>query len=321
VRIAFNFHGVGVGNNGGTRTVLKSAMMLAQMGQEVQIWSDGPSQFDWFVPEGVDYIEGRLEDMEPVDALIATGQSSARSTAAFAGKKVGAYWVRGFETWSASVEELAETYSLGLRVMANSSRLIRKIKEVSGVEASMVRPGLEVDFFTRTCVPGHKLGALYSPKSMKRACDVAKVFETVKRISGASTVLMSAYDVPEGFPADEIVMNPSEDEKRDMYRSVGVWYAPTDNDGLHIPPMEAGLCGAALVAHGVSEAGMEDYAIPGDTALTYPTGDLETASLQACRLLSDENLRSYMSRSLGNLLIEEIGSRRDNMARMVEVLS
>jgi len=321
MKIAFNFHGVGVGNNGGTRTVLKSAMTLAKMGHDIEIWSDGPNCFDWFELEGVRYCQGKMSDMGHVDALIATGQASADSTSEYDDKEVGAYWVRGYETWSASEEELARTYSLGLRMMANSVRLVDKIKEVSGVEASLVRPGLETDFFTMGDSYGVKLGALYSPKAMKRARDVAYVFRKVKEITGVSTVLMSAYDVPSWFSCDEVVKNPSEEEKREMYRSVAVWYAPTDNDGLHLPPMESGLCGAALVAHGIPESGMLDYARHGDTALLYDTGNLGDAVTQVIALLDNDKLRWDLSISLRDVLKDEIGSREYNMEKMVKALS
>jgi glycosyltransferase involved in cell wall biosynthesis len=132
-----------------------------------------------------------------------------------------------------------------------------------------------------------------------------------------STWLMSNERVPAGFPCDRVFLRPTEKVKRDMYRGIHVWFAPTDNEGLHVPPMEAGLCGCALVAHGIPEAGMGDYAVDGKTALCYPRCDRKAAFEGVRRLAADANLREAMGAELRKWVVENIGTRRQNMERMV----
>ena len=117
------------------------------------------------------------------------------------------------------------------------------------------------------------------------------------------------------------ISSPSSDALRSFYNKIKVWMAPTELEGLHNPPMEASLCGCGLVAtdHGMS--GMSDYAKHLDTALVYPAGDLKLASEYVNTLMKDHGLREELNNNMVELLREKIGSRQENMKKMLEIIS
>jgi len=150
MRIAFNFHDVGAGNNGGTRTIFKSAMALSELGHSVHMWSNFPSRFTWFkLPHNIPFLVRKsIQNHKPVDVLIATGADSVRSTLAFKDKGIGAYWIRGIETWNQSKEELIKGYGSGLKLIGNSERIVQWLKTEADLKCELVRAGVEWTMFS-----------------------------------------------------------------------------------------------------------------------------------------------------------------------------
>jgi len=320
MKIAFNLHGCGAGNNGGTRTLFKSAIELANLKQEVEIWSDTPNQFTWFnlPPEVPFLVKPDINHYDPVDVLFATGSGTVDSTVAFKKKKHGFYWVRAIELWNATEESLIRGYRAGLKVFVNALWMKDWIWQKARVESALMRPGVEIDFFTP---PSQReggpvvVGALYSPKPRKRACDVRKVFTEIMEKHGTEVErwVISNEEPDAGFPADRWFVRPSEKEKREMFQRVSIWFAPTDSEGLHVVPLEAGACGCALVAHGKPSAGMGDYAIHKKTALVYGEYDIKQATDFVASLVDEELLRCELGTNLRGYIVRNIGSRRKNM--------
>jgi hypothetical protein len=84
--------------------------------------------------------------------------------------------------------------------------------------------------------------------------------------------------------------------------------------------MEASLCGCGLVATNHERSGMSDYVIHSETAMVYPSGNLEMAGQFIKLLMNDDNLRDKLNKNMVELLREKIGNRKDNMNKMIEII-
>ena len=331
--MAFNCFNCALGNNGGSRTIAKSAIVLSQLGHTVEIWSNVKNELTWvLLPPEVPYRKvSRLEELGSTDVLIATGFGTIPSTIKFQDKGLGAVWIRAIETWHKNwLELLTQAHEAGLLMLVNSIWMQKFLADKYKMKTHLAYPGVELDFFTPSegkldipdvstdIIPSPPvvLGALYHSEARKRSGDIRRVFNVVHKAYGAAVefyFLSRHSQISEGFPPAQVLSNPTEEAKRDMYRKIDIWFAPTDNEGLHVPPMEAGLCGAALVANELPSAGMVDYAKHGNTALCY--GNIEAAEEFVAALVEDSVYRKRLASNLRQHIVEKIGNRRDNMVR------
>ena len=113
----------------------------------------------------------------------------------------------------------------------------------------------------------------------------------------------------------ESVYNVDHDKLCDAYSSCHIWFAPTENEGLHNVPMEANLCGCLVVCGDEPLNGMiYDYAFPDNTAMVYERKDIYHAA---------DLIRNPNWELIGNMqkhLKEKIGTRKDNMIKLVSYL-
>ena len=324
MKIAFNLIQCGAGNNGGTRTLFKSAIELKRQGHWVEFWADMPNMFTWFpLPETIPfYTSGN--PLHDVDVVVATGTRTVPSTISCKNTSLKAFWIRAIETWQpGALEAIKKAHACDVFLMVNSCWMQQYLMENFLIPAWIVYPGLETKFFVP---PEAKLGpvqvgALHSSKPRKRAEDVHWLFSRLKKSYGdrVRRVILTAESHlhPGNFPCHQSIHHPSEERKRLMYQNTNIWFAPTDNEGLHVPPMEAGLCGCALVAHDIPSAGMMDYALPDETALCYPKYNREAAWSCVEKLIECSSTRAELAEALRQRLLTHIGSRSRNMKRMV----
>ena len=116
------------------------------------------------------------------------------------------------------------------------------------------------------------------------------------------------------------IKNPTPEQQNDWYNNIKVWYSPSELEGLHNPPIEAGLAGCALLCSDHKMSGTQDYAINGETALVYPAGNLKVAAKYLGKLMSDDGLRKQLNLSLVSLLNTKIGTRENNMKKLIETI-
>ena len=116
------------------------------------------------------------------------------------------------------------------------------------------------------------------------------------------------------------IFNTNEDKLRNWYNNIKVWLSTSELEGLHNPPMESALCGCCLISTDHFMSGTVDYVIDNETALLYPARDLNRAHEHLKRLLNDEQMRTKLNKNLVKLLYEKIGSRKQNMLKMIKYL-
>ncbi len=301
MRIVFNFAKTGMANNGGTRTLVRCAEGLAAHGHHVIMFCGSP-RYTWHKPEGLTFAWPHHPEC---DVSIATGYGSWKSVASKHPCNQ-AYYVRGLELWSAREHELLKSFKTIPNIFVNSEWLLKYMKK-HGVEATLQYSGMDTEWFMNT---GHKrsgVGALRNNRhKTKREGDI----DGLEKILGLDIQQLNRH-----------IKRPDSTTLNKWYNKLKVWFAPTELEGLHNPPMEAALAGCALVCTDHKRSGMSDYAIHGKTALIYPARDLEVAAKHVHTLLDSEDLRRDLNMGLVSLIHSKIGTRSQRMAEFADRLA
>ncbi len=300
MRLVFNLENVGLGNNGGSRTIIRCAETLLEMGIDVLVYTNVPNRYNWHKPK-VKIVKKRPK----CDVMIATGYRSVKSTMrSRAGRKF--YYVRGLELWNARESELIRSFK-SLPVLVNSEWLQRYMKK-KRIKSRILYPGLDTDWFkNKNTTRPYDMGLLFH---LRHKTKRHRFGEKVARMLGCKLVRLNK-DVKKCSPKD----------MAKIYNSTKVWFAPTELEGLHNPPMEAALCGCSLVCTDHPRNGMNDYAIHGETALVYPARNAKKAAKYVQKLLSDPKLAQELNANMVNLLLTKIGDRKTNMGKLIRRVS
>lgn len=294
MKIAFSFIRTGLANNGGTRTILRCAETLACLGHEVVIWGKR-GNYSWHNPVGVSF---RYPELPQCDAVVATGVHSVKSVVSPKTRvPVKAYYIRCPEFWIARESSLLKTYRAVPRLLVNSEWQQDYLK-AHGLESKLQYPGLDLDWFQDADGERAGVGALMHRHSRKRGADCVEL----ESVLGRPIQLLNVH-----------ISNADSHGLNRWYNRLKVWFAPSELEGLHNPPMEAALAGCALVCTDHARSGMRDYAFHGETALVYPARNIKQAAACVRELLNDEDLRRRLNRNLVDLLKTKMGSRMDRM--------
>ncbi len=301
MKIIFNLHNVGLGNNGGSRTLLLCAENLALYGDEVVMFSNHKSKYSWHKPKGIHFAYGNTQPK--CDVAIATGYKSVSHVRkSNADRKY--YYIRGHELWQQKHEKLVKSYK-SLKCIVNSEWLQKLLAE-NGVDSDIIYPGLDFEWFYSEKRNRSGFGALYHNRhKTKRHGDAVQVA------------------VQTGWPLQMLnkhIKNASPKDTRRFYNKFLAWFAPTELEGLHNPPMEAALCGCALVCTDHPCGGMLDYARHNETALVYPARNLKVAANYLDRIMHDDALRMKLVKNMNMVLRQKIGDRITNMHKLREGL-
>jgi hypothetical protein len=319
VKIAFNGIGCGWGNNGGSQSIFRMAGALQDLGAKVELWSDRPNKFTWFKPKAR-IRQTTLSNAPDVDVLINTGCTTTKDTLTFPRKKVGVQWLRAHETWSMKEADLASKYRYDMPLWANSEWMVGLVKSLTGrTDVEVQYCGIPVnDFYPVDVAPSDKItvGALWTNK--KRKCP--KHISMLVRDPALADIRWLLFGVESSCKLQgdvTYIKHPDMDQKRALYSACDVWFAPTDSEGLHIPPMEAALCGATVVAKKKPSAGNMDYC-QHDLSGKHYTDIGEVPSI--IRSLEDTMHRKELSRNMQALINTKIGTVECNAQRMLNRL-
>lgn len=309
MKIVFSAIGSGFANNGGSKTIISCANVLHGMGHDVSlaslVWN-----YSWSM------IKAKKIHHLPwdVDVIIATANATVEPLLRHRTQAKKIWYVRGWETWSISHKEMIRLCS-SIDCIANSTWLSEQISKSCNKPCPVIYPGLDTDIFFP--VPrsdnGITIGGLYCNRPLKRMPLWLKVAKAAQDKYGVKIRLFGDGPKPNLDISFEYYQQPNPAQHRQFYNDCDIWIFTSSNEGLHIPPMEAGLCNCALV--GPEIGGVKDYAIHGTTALTH--GDLGS---NVYKLIADETLRHTLSTNLRNLLLSKIGTREHNMTKLIKLL-
>ena len=319
MKIAFNGFKCGWGNNGGTQSIFRMAEALANLGHEVQLWSHVPNKFTWFkLSPSVSHLELKSLSKAPsVDVLINSSCRTTLATHKFKRKKVGVQWLRAHEDWLMPEAKLFELYKLGMPLWANSEWMKVMIEKKFDRKVDVQYCGVPMEQFYRCgswTLSNDKftIGALCSTKPRKRFDDIKAVMGKVKAhylfFGNERTELGESY------------VRPSLERKRVIYSRCHVWLALSEPEGLHIPPMEAALCGAAVAGNKCLPAGNMDYCIQNKTAIRFKSGSIKeiVAAIEYFRSNPVERLR--MNENMKSLIRSKIGDVETNAKLFIKRL-
>jgi len=293
-------------NNGGTRTVLKSAATLRELGHEVSIVAH-KDKFTWFkhhkpvhsIPANADHIIAvSISDLKQ---LLRTYRGHARL----------GYWARPYETWQMPMEKVLKWIrALQKRngvLMCNSSWQVEELAK-NGIKARVMFAGLDEDWHAGDNRVINRIGCLCSKRASKRWDSFIRLHKmlgpTFEFVAFGSIACNDAF-------LSQYLQNPSHEDLERLYQSCAFFFCPNVREGFYNCGYEAALCGCLLLVSSYAENGMSDYATP-TTAHIF--GSLEDAVAEIAN--ADFEKIPQMNRALA-----AIGNRRTNMKRMVETLN
>ena len=328
MRIIFNLFNTGLGNNGGSSTIIKSANTLVDLGHEVIIVDTGKNKHTWTPLKANHVIVNDIYHIPHGDVLIATGFNSVHATIK-APKECGTkfHWIRGFELWNMSRDSLIEVLKAPTYKMVNSSGL-RRLLDMHNISCEIIRPGYDFDEIyplgIRDECKKPKIGALYNSGTKRKTKRVEWVFEAIKRLRREHVVDLFMFGSESGdfAPSNLIsyyIKEPTIETKNKLYNMCDIWIAPSELEGLHIPPAEAMLTECPVVGTNVKSLnGMDDYLYHGDTGLISDnTIDSFVETIET--LLVDKELRNKLGINARKKILA-LGSRIENMTYLTDYL-
>jgi len=303
MKIVFNGHLCGYGNNGGSHTIIQSAKHLAQLGAEVTLY--GIYKYTWQdKPENVKVVpHGKIPTC---DVIVATGQSTVPSTIEHSRCNKKFWWVRGHEIWSTKESQLIRYYKQ-IPCMANSKWLRDFIKQKTGKNVHLQYQGVDFDLWKEEKPWEEReylIGGLYSKRHKTKNHWILEELEK----KGHSVTMLNRD-----------IRSPTFEQQKNWYNNIKYWVSTSTLEGLHNPPMEAGLCGCCLLTNSHTRNGTSDYDL---YSYRYDEeADWDDAVEEISAIVSsgiDEIVKPFKSH-LPKHIKNTIGSREENMNKMLEI--
>lgn len=326
MKIIFDLRSTGLGNNGGSSTLVKSANTLQDLNNEVFIIDSGKNQHTWCELKVPHIIPKSTNELPNADVIISTGFNSVSHTVE-APKRCGNKfsYLRGWETWRMTEEEIySKVLDQPTIKIVNSLGLQRKLMSL-GIKSEVCYPGHDFDKITalRRRLDGVvHIGALFNAGSKRSGKRTNWIFDTIREVKRHhKDVFLWMYGI-EGNPNNreiyQYTYNPSAVEKNDLYNHVHIWLAPTENEGLHIAPAEAMLTEACVVGTSAPLAGM-DYLQHGETGFESKNNLNSFIDIVLYAISNPDYV--HQLGIAGREKILSMGNRLDNMKKMVDILN
>ena len=311
MKLAFNSLRSGLANNGGTRTILKCCQVINKLGHQCDVLAQN-DRFTWFKhKKPLPYVPADL------DVMIAVACSDAAMTVGRKDEFRKAWYIRAHEDWAMTEEDLINIYRVpNMLNIVNSRGLQRKLLSYND-DSVVVYQGIDFDWWeNRRLRPKNRIriGALHTKQPRKRWKDFVKLAKILGTDKYEYVGMGSATPKNAGFLTD-FKENANVEELNNLYSSCHVWFAPTENEGLHNVSMEAALCGCLVVcAREPLNGMMYDYAFDGKTAMIYDKKNIQ----QAAELIKDPDWS--LIPNMQDHLRSGIGTREENMGKMLGIL-
>jgi len=324
MEILFNLVGSNLGNNGGSHTIVRSSNILIDLGYKVKLIVDGRNQYTWTDVKSEIIVSRDPNEIPDSDVIIATSFWSVDSTNR-CNIKNKFWWIRGWENWTNKESSLVSILKNSpSKKIVNSIGLQNKLKSFN-IDSTIVYPGYDFNEIyplnIRNLDNDIILGGLYNngkKRSSKRTDWIFKCYQKLKKKYPIKLFMFGIEGSP-GNLVDYYIKNPNIEEKNKMYNSINIWLSSSENEGLHLTPAEAMMTECCVVGNSSLLSGTIDYLINQKTGLVSENNfDSFINCVEV--LINDKNLREELGRN-GREKITSIGSREENMKKMIEVLS
>ena len=328
MRITFNLMSCGLGNNGGSMTIVRSANTLCDLGHKVYIIDTYKNMHTWNKLKASHIKVKKPSDIPDSDAVIATGFKTVRSTVELPSRcGLAFHWIRGWETWNMNENKIVKDVLLQPTFkMVNSVSLQKKLKKYD-VNSHIVMPGYDFGELypldLRKCNRNIILGGLLSTGKHIEGKRTDWIFEAAKVLKkkhkNLELWMLTSEKKTKNPIIDRYFRSPTMEEKNMFYNRCDIWLAPTQREGLHMPPAEAMITGCPVAGTDAELSGMKDYLIPGITGTVSPTSDRSEWIERINWLIERPQVRIKYGKT-AQKVIEHIGDRKTNMEHMVDIL-
>lgn len=323
MKIIFNLINVGLGNNGGSHTLVQSANTLHDLGEEVIILDSGPCKYTWDKLK-VPHIRIKNPDEIKADVVIATGTGSLKSTEVLRIPKKY-HWIRGFETWVTPEENLIKIIkNSSTKKIVNSICLKRKLEKYN-IQSDIIRPGHNFNNFNplnlREKNQNISIGGLFNQgtkREQKRTEWIFDCYNILKKKYDLTLIMFGSDGIPNVDNNSIFVKNPEPAVKEKLYNMIDIWLSPSKLEGLHIAPQEAMLTECCVVGNNSEMSGTEDYLIDHETGLVSED-NFKSFLANVEILVKHKVLRNELGKK-GREKILSLGNRKENIKRMIEFL-
>lgn len=325
MKIIFDLRNVGLGNNGGSLTLIKSGNTLAELGHKVYFIDYGQNQHTWDTLNVDHIILKNYNQIPDADVLIATGYKSVQETFN-APERCGLklFWIRAWELWQYSeCDIINKILKYHLLKIVNSICLQNKLKEYN-FDSTIIRPGYDLHEYNFKDIRKYNkeiiLGGLYTKgkhENTKRTKWIFDVYNDLKKHNYKVKLWMFGNDERPNL-VDNYIQRPSIKEKELFYNNIDIWLAPTNLEGLHMPPAEAMMNQCCVIGTDAQMSGMQDYLINNKTGI-ISQDNYESFLYSAKLLYKDKNKRIALGEN-ARKQIEMLGNRKYNMQLLVEYI-
>ena len=176
-------------------------------------------------------------------------------------------------------------------------------------ESSVLIPnGLDFQRFQMGTLPqdrnSNQIMMLFHNHNWKGSTDGLEALSIVKQqVPELRATLFGTSKAPANLPDwIEYHRKPPQMKLRELYNQAAIFLAPSWSEGWPLPPAEAMMCGAALVATDIG--GHREYAIHEETALLSPPKDANGLAENILRLVRDKDFRIHLAKQ-GNVHIQQ----------------
>jgi glycosyltransferase involved in cell wall biosynthesis len=329
MKIIFDLRKVGLGNNGGSSTLVKSGNTLVDMGHEVTFVDTGRNQHTWSKLKAEHKIVKNKFQLPKADFIIATGYKSvSETTTAPYSAGVHCHWIRGWETWQYPEKQIVKKIlNQSTLKLVNGECLQRKLAKY-GVQSHLIRPGYDFDLFTTKHIREQNekiiIGGLNKQGRHANTKRTSWILETAKSLKkaykGKVELWMFGLDnLPVTSVVDKYLKNPTISEKNDFYNHIDIWLAPSMLEGLHMPPAEAMITECPVVGTDAEMSGTIDYLIDGETGIVTKNDPVSFVK-GVKSLVENKDLRIKFGKNARNKILQ-IGNRRMNMQKLIDLFT
>lgn len=315
---------VGLGNNGGSSTLVKSGNALLELGHEVLFIDSGKNQHTW-TPLKAEHIRPKNNAAIPsADFIVATGYKSVAPTMRAPGRSGHkCHWIRGWETWQMSESKIiSHVLNINNIKLVNSICLQRKLAKL-GYPSKIIRPGYDLDEIKphkRYPRDGKKkltLGGLYTRGkhwNIKRTQWIFDVHSELSKKHDLELWMFGTDAIPGGL-VDNYFQRPTMKQKNYFYNNIDIWLSPAMQEGLHMPPAEAMMAGCPVVGTDADMSGTEDYLLNGYNGLVS-SNTFHSFSTNVEKLVFNEKMRLMFGKNARKMIVS-LGDRKTNMKKLL----
>lgn len=321
MKIIFNLLDTGLGNNGGSLTLIKSANTLKNMGHEVICISSCKNQNTW-EKLNCEHIINKFPDN--YDLLISTGIRSVLKENLF-NTKNKSIWIRGWETWNFPENKIISIYKNSNSIKLVNSICLEKKLKFFNISSYIIRPGYDFEkIYPLNIRENNKkiiIGGLYNygaKRINKRTEWIKAAYEKLKKKYDIELYMFGGEGAPNFF-TNKYLKNPDIEEKNYLYNKIDIWLSPSCLEGLHIAPAEAMLTESCVIGNDSELNGTSDYLINDETGIVSKN-ILESFIKNIENIIINKNKRLAISKN-GRKKILMIGDRVKNLNNLINIFN